>query len=61
LSTSSVTRRLTRPRREREQVARDLKPPYTAIDADAARHERFDEKSGARFPVITKAWVDATT
>jgi putative transposase len=49
------------PRREREQVARDLKPIYTAIDADAAHHEleRFDEKWGARFPVITQAWLDA--
>ena len=25
------------PRREREQVARDLKPIYTAVDANAAR------------------------
>ena len=25
------------PRREREQVARDLKPIYTAVDADAAQ------------------------
>jgi putative transposase len=49
------------PRREREQVARDLKPIYTAIDADAAHDalERFDEKWGRRFPVITKAWLDA--
>jgi hypothetical protein len=49
------------PRREREQVARDLKPIYTAIDADAAQDalERFDEKWGARFPVITQAWLDA--
>src|SRR5215211_6562172 len=49
------------PRREREQVARDLKPIYTAIDADAAQDalERFDEKWGQRFPVITKAWLDA--
>jgi putative transposase len=49
------------PRREREQVARDLKPIYTAIDADAAQDalERFDEQWGARFPVITKAWLDA--
>ena len=49
------------PRREREQVARDLKPIYTAIDADAAQAEleRFDEKWGARFPVITQAWLDA--
>jgi putative transposase len=49
------------PRREREQVARDLKPIYTAIDADAAQHalEAFDEKWGQRFPVITQAWLNA--
>ena len=49
------------PRREREPVARDLKPIYTAVDADAAQDalERFDEKWGQRFPVITKAWLDA--
>src|SRR4051794_9968863 len=49
------------PRREREQVARDLKPIYTAIDAEAAGHELegFNEKWGARFPVITNAWSDA--
>jgi transposase-like protein len=40
------------PRREREQVARDLKPIYTALDAGAAQLEleRFDEKWGKRFP-----------
>jgi putative transposase len=49
------------PRREREQVARDLKPIYTAIDTDAAQEalERFDEKWGKRFPVITQAWLNA--
>ena len=49
------------PRREREQVARDLKPIYTAADADAAQVEleRFDEKWGNRFPVITQAWLNA--
>jgi len=50
------------PRREREQVARDLKPIYTAADAaDAAEAEleRFDEKWGQRFPVITQAWLNA--
>ena len=49
------------PRREREQVARDLKPIYTAADADQAQLEleRFDEKWGARFPVITQAWLNA--
>ena len=49
------------PRREREQVARDLKPIYTAIDSDAAQSEleRFDEKWGQQFPVITQAWLNA--
>jgi putative transposase len=49
------------PRREREQVARDLKPIYTAIDADHAHAEleAFDEKWGQRFPVITQAWLNA--
>jgi putative transposase len=49
------------PRREREQVARDLKPIYTATDADAAQQEleRFDEKWGKRFPVITQAWLNS--
>jgi putative transposase len=49
------------PRREREQVARDLKPIYTAADADAAHAELelFDEKWGARFPPITQAWLNA--
>ena len=49
------------PRREREQVARDLKPIYTAVDADAAQAalETFDDKWGSRFPVITQAWLNA--
>jgi putative transposase len=49
------------PRREREQVARDLKPIHTAVDADAAQAalEAFDDKWGARFPVITQAWLNA--
>jgi putative transposase len=49
------------PRREREQVARDPKPIYTAADADAAQAalEVFDDKWGARFPVITQAWLNA--
>ena len=44
------------PRRDAAQVARDLKPIYTATDADAAQAlEVFDEKWGARLPVITQA------
>jgi putative transposase len=49
------------PRREKERVAKDLKPIYTALNAEAAQQEleRFDEKWGQRFPVITQAWLDA--
>jgi putative transposase len=49
------------PRRERERVARDLKPIYTASDADAAQHalEAFDDTWGQRFRVITQAWLNA--
>ena len=49
------------PRREREQVARDLKPIYTAIDADAAQQalERSTRSGAQRFPVITQAWLNA--
>src|SRR5690348_2853116 len=49
------------PRREYDQVARDLKPIYTAVDADAAWQalEAFDEKWGKRFPPIVQAWQDA--
>jgi putative transposase len=49
------------PRREYDQVARDLKPIYTAVDQDAAwaALEAFDEKWGQRFPPIVQAWQDA--
>jgi putative transposase len=49
------------PRREREQVARDLRPIYTATNADSALQalEAFDERWGKRFPPITKSWTDA--
>jgi putative transposase len=49
------------PRREYDPVAKDLKPIYTAIDADAAWQalETFDEKWGIRFPPIVQAWQDA--
>jgi putative transposase len=49
------------PRREFEKVARDLKPIYTAVDADDAQRalERFDEIWGERFSPITQAWLDA--
>jgi putative transposase len=46
------------PRRPYEQVAKDLRPIYTAIDADAALHalEAFEEKWGQQLPVIGQAW-----
>src|SRR5579872_4410028 len=49
------------PRRQYDQVVKDLKPIYTAIDADAALQalEAFDQKWGAQLPVITKAWRDS--
>lgn len=39
-------------------LTRDLKPIYTAINADQAliELERFDEKWGAQYPMITKKW-----
>ena len=49
------------PRKDYDKVVQDLRPIYTAVDADAAQHalERFDEKWGERFPVITQAWLNA--
>src|SRR6059058_2828752 len=49
------------PRREREQVARDLRPIYTAINAQEAERalDAFDQKWGGRLPVITQAWRES--
>jgi len=49
------------PRRQYDQVVRDLKPIYTATDADAAllALEAFDEKWGEKLGVITQAWRSA--
>jgi putative transposase len=46
------------PRRQYDQVVKDLKPIYTAINSDAAEQalEAFDQKWGAQLPVITQAW-----
>jgi putative transposase len=46
------------PRRQYDQVVKDLKPIYTATDVDAAEQalERFDQRWGKQLPVITKAW-----
>jgi putative transposase len=49
------------PRRQYDQVVKDLRPIYTAIDADHALEalEAFDHKWGKQLPVVTKAWRDA--
>jgi putative transposase len=46
------------PRRQYDQVVKDLKPVYTAIDADAAMValEAFEDKWGRQLPVIGQAW-----
>src|SRR5438270_3183685 len=49
------------PRRQYDQVVKDLKPIYTAINAEAAERalETFDQKWGGRLPVITQAWRES--
>src|SRR5580765_834094 len=46
------------PRRSYDQVINDLRPIYTAVDADAALAalEAFDDKWGGQLPVIGQAW-----
>jgi putative transposase len=46
------------PRRDYDKVVKDLKPIYTAINADAALAalEAFEETWGSRLPVIGQAW-----
>jgi transposase-like protein len=46
------------PRRQYDQVAKDLRPIYTAVDADAALNalEAFEDKWGQQLPVIGQAW-----
>jgi putative transposase len=49
------------PRRDYDQVVKDLKPIYTAINVQAAEQalETFDQKWGAKLPVVTQAWRDS--
>jgi putative transposase len=49
------------PRKQYDEVVKDLRPIYTAIDANAAGEalEAFDQRWGKQLPVITKAWRDA--
>jgi putative transposase len=44
--------------RDRKAVARDLKPIYRAVNADAAEQALadFDERWGARYPMIAESW-----
>jgi transposase-like protein len=49
------------PDKHRRQVAKDLKPIYTAIDADHALQqlEQFEAGWAERYPMIGKTWRDA--
>jgi putative transposase len=44
--------------RDRKAVARDLKPVYRAVNAEAAEHAlaAFDERWGERYPMIADSW-----
>jgi putative transposase len=49
------------PRRQYDQVTKDLRPIYTAIDSDhaLAALEAFEQKWGQQLPPVVKAWRDA--
>ena len=49
------------PEKHRKKVAADLRPIYTAIDADHAADalEAFDREWGERYPMITRTWRQA--
>jgi putative transposase len=49
------------PRHEYEKVVKDLRPIYTATDADHARAalDAFDERWGERLPPVVGAWRDS--
>jgi putative transposase len=51
------------PRREREQVARDLKPIYTAIDADPTRRSSASTRNGvsASRSLPRRGWTPGST
>src|SRR5437588_4953421 len=48
------------PRRQYDQVVKDLKPIYTASGVDSAQDalECFDQKWGKQLPPVVKAWRD---
>ena len=49
------------PRRQYDAVTKDLRPIYTAIDADHALQalDAFEAKWGAQLPPVVKAWRDS--
>jgi putative transposase len=49
------------PRRQYDAVVKDLKPIYTAIDADQAQQalDAFEQKWGQQLPVIGQAWRES--
>jgi putative transposase len=48
-------------RKDWDELARDLRPVYTAVNAEAAglRFDELAEKWGARYPAIVTLWRDA--
>lgn len=44
--------------KDRKEVARDLKPIYTAVDRDAAQSALadFDQRWGQQYPAVTQSW-----
>jgi putative transposase len=49
------------PHKQYDQVTKDLRPIYTAINADQAMHalESFEAKWGQRLPIIGRMWREA--
>jgi transposase-like protein len=49
------------PRKQYDQVTKDLRPIYTAINADEAMHalEAFEAKWGEQIPIIGRMWREA--
>lgn len=46
--------------KDRREVAKDLKPIYTALDREAASDalDAFDAKWGKQYPMITQSWLN---